>query len=162
MVRWIIFARFLGLWGSFDPLIAMKSSSFSLFVKAITNFGGQTGSACGGTVGSPLPEDDPPFFVSEVAADLWWWSWDGGGLFSGTALSGEVIALTPPLDWALIVPEISEFLIKFFRKKKTQSLFVYYLVSPKSSFFFFKKKTPNPTKHTHTDYQNKRPKKQIS
>lgn len=153
MVRWIILARFLGLWGSFDPLIAMKSSSFSLFVKAITNFGGQTGSACGGggARASPLPEDDPPFLVSEVAADLWWgwgWSWWDGGRFSSAALSGDVIALTPPLDWALIVPEISEFLIKIqTHRKEKYSVSVYYLVSPKS--YKIKEKRAQPHIHTH-------------
>ena len=70
-VRWIILARFLGLCGNLEPLMTKKSSSFSLFVKAIANFGGHTW----GKPASPLPPDeDPPFLlscaVSDVAADL--------------------------------------------------------------------------------------------
>lgn len=67
------FALFLGLWGSLDPLMAMKSSSFSLLVKAITNLGGHT--IGGAAAASPLPDEEPPFLlscaVSEDAADLW-------------------------------------------------------------------------------------------
>ena len=61
-------ALFLGLWGNLDPLKAKKSSSFSLLVRAITNFGGQTG----GCASSPLPPEDdpPPSLLFEDAADL--------------------------------------------------------------------------------------------
>jgi len=79
-VRWMNLARFLGLWGSLEPLIAMKSSSFSLLVKAMTNFGGHTTLPAPATPASPLPPDDeppppPPFLLScavsdEAAADL--------------------------------------------------------------------------------------------
>lgn len=129
-VRWIILARFLGLWGNLEPLIAKKSSSFSLFVKAIANFGGHTW----GTAASPLPPDEePPFLlscaVSDVAADLllfslwwwwwlllleWWWWWWWWRLLlpllSWATLSGDAIPLTPPLPCPLIGPAVSEFL----------------------------------------------------
>lgn len=103
-------ALFLGLWGSLEPLMARKSSSFSLLVRPIMNFGGHTGGAA-----SPLPADgEPPFLlscaVSEEAADLLlllsWWD----PLLSCAPLSGDAIPLTVPLVWPLIVPEVSEFL----------------------------------------------------
>jgi len=121
-------ALFLGLWGNLDPLKAKKSSSFSLLVKAITNFGGQTGGGGGGG-GSPLPPEDdlPPFLLSEEAAGLllwlwftwllllwWWWWWLLLLLSSCAPLSGEAILLKPPpLLWPpLMTLEFSEFLLK--------------------------------------------------
>ena len=49
-VLWMTLALFLGLWGSLDPLKARKSSSFSLFDRAIANFGQMDPS---------LPDEEP-------------------------------------------------------------------------------------------------------
>ena len=121
-VRWMNLALFLGLWGSFEPWMARKSSSFSLLVKAITNLGGQTG----GAAASPLPDGDPPFLLScagsDEAADLLLSLWVP--LLSCAPLSGEAIplTLTPPLLCPpLMALELSEFLIyKQTQKFKTK------------------------------------------
>ena len=104
MVRWIILGRFLGLRGGLHPLIAMKSSSFSLFVKAITNSGSHTPP-------SPPPDDDPSFSLSDsLPRLLWWLPWLHAALFSG-----ELIDLPPPLVFPLIASGISEFLNPIFK-----------------------------------------------
>lgn len=133
-VRWMNLALFLGLWGSFEPLMARKSSSFSLLVKAITNLGGHTG----GAAASPLPDGDPPFLlscaVSDEAADLLLSLWVP--LLSCAPLSGEAIPLTLPLLWPpLIALEVSEFLSKMNDKKiKNKSKTHIWLLSHMFSF----------------------------
>jgi hypothetical protein len=120
--------------------MAMKSSSFSLLVKAMTNFGGHTGSPA-----SPLPDDDPPFLlscaVSEDAADLlfslWWWWWLPlllvlVPLLSCAPLSGEAIPLTPPLLCPLMALDVSEFLIRTTQHKIRTTYIVPYYHTNKS------------------------------
>lgn len=130
-------ARFLGRWGSLDPLMAMKSSSFSLLVSAITNLGGQTAGI------ASLPEEDPPFLLSWAVSDetdppappwWWWWWWLLSLLWLALVwlllcapppllscappLSGEAKFLSPLLR-SLIAIELSEFL-KYAKKEKKQ------------------------------------------
>lgn len=117
-VRWISLARFLGLWGSFDPLIAMKSSSFSLFVNAITNFGHTTAPpvlmSC---AVSDDPEPPPPtaacwwlslLWLLLLGLLLWWWVLLVDVPFF-SPVSGEARPLIPLL-FPFITIVLSEFL----------------------------------------------------
>lgn len=142
-VRWINLARFLGLWGSLEPLMAMKSSSFSLLVRAITNLGGQTG----GTASLPADEDPPPpFLLSWAVSDeadllslLWWWllalwwlpllSW---------SLAGEENPRTPLLC-PFMALEFSEFL-KTFTQQTHRYHHIPYISSCKSGNNYSQKK----------------------
>lgn len=54
---WRNLALFLGLWGSLQPFIAMKSSSFSLLDNEIKSFGHTS------------------LALSSLAWPLWWWRW---------------------------------------------------------------------------------------